>query len=187
MATCDFGLKLRYIGRGFNSSFTLDTDSCDVESHSFIEIPVRGPDPATTLAIVSGIAVARIDNGSSQPGGETARFELFILTDYKLDDKSQFVDGSVYAWLSSISDDDFEDFTAAQLEIVEVQVNVDGRIQLHVIGSIEGDMMLDRIGYQVFVLSSKPRPLVVPARHRDLASEIAKLGRFIPSYRESGQ
>jgi hypothetical protein len=124
---------------------------------------------------VSGIAVSKVDNATYPDSGpDVMQFEIFILTDYKLDDRSQFVDGSVYAWLSSISDDGFEDYTSAQINSVGVEVTVDGRIQVHLIGGIQGDMSVDRIGYQVFVLSSKPRPLVVPAQHRDF-SQVAHL------------
>jgi hypothetical protein len=179
MGPCDFSLKLHKVGPGFENSFTLDTDRCDVESHRYIEAPVRGPDPVTTLIVASGIAVPKID-GTDQ-GPEDIRFEAFILTDYKLDHQSEFVDGSAYVWLSSISDDDFNHFTAARLEAVTVGANVDGRIQIHLLGSLRGDMAIDRIGYQAFILSSKPRPLSIPARRLNPFSPYARAreyGRF---------
>jgi hypothetical protein len=162
MGPCDFSLKLHAVGPGLQNSFALDTDRCDVESHRFIEVPLRGPDPVTTLVIVSGIAVPKIDGPDAVP--EDVRFEASILTDYKLDSQSQFVDGSAYVWLSSISDDDFNHFTAASLDEVSVAATVDGRIQIRVLGSLRGDMAIERIGYQAFVLSSKPRPLSIPGR-----------------------
>lgn len=169
MANCDFSLKSNLVGEGLKNSLTLDTDRCDVESHRIVEVPVRGPDPATTLAIVSGIAVAKID---APDGRGAVPLELFILTDYKLDNRSQFVDAAAYAWLSDISDDEFKYFTAARIDAVEVHANVDGRVQIHVMASIENDMSLGRIGYQVFVLSSKPRPLLTPGRHLDLSTRV---------------
>ena len=115
MANCNFDLKVRQIQEDSNRSFTLDTDRCDVESHRVIEVPLRGPDPATTLAIVSGIAVAHVDIFNPSPPRQELGFELFILTDYKLDAREQFVDGTVYAWLSAITDDDHNHRTASGL------------------------------------------------------------------------
>jgi hypothetical protein len=177
MPSCDFATIAHPIANGWNRSFKLYTDQCDVESHRVIEVPLRGPDPATTLAIVSGIAVANVDIAEGYLEGPTRElgFELFILTDYVLKADERYLDGGVYAWLSAITDDDHLDRTAARIEEVEVEANAERRIQVHVKARLQGDMLVARVGYQAFVVVEKPRAFVTPTRPFDASRHAGPL------------
>jgi hypothetical protein len=131
------------------------------ENYTELEVPVRGPDPVTTLVIISGIAITEMDICSEITGadlGDWYPFKLFIQTKYHFDVGSDYRDGSVYAWLSSFQDDDFDRPCAVEIDNVRVGLNSNNRVEIFVEGSLHGDIALERVGYQAFVLSSKPRP-----------------------------
>jgi hypothetical protein len=129
-------------------------------------VPIRCPDPVTTLVIISGIAITEMDICDAVTGASLDNwypFKLFIETKYRLDDRSDYRDGSVYAWLSSFQEDDFDQPSAVTIDTVRVSLDSANRVEIFVEGVLHGDIALERFGYQAYVLSSKPRP--APSTH----------------------
>jgi hypothetical protein len=159
--------------------FTFDTDKNQMSSFSHVEVPVRGPDPATTLVIISGIVIAGLDMPAAV-AGSVGHFEVFIETEYRLPRQEDWVDYAAFAWLASIDDDDRfgpDDFT---IETIDAKPTVDGRVQLHILGRHESDARIERIGYQVYVLGSQPRaPQPSAVSVRGVAGTLRKRGALV--------
>jgi len=139
-------------------TFTFDTDKNQMASFSQVEVPVRGPEPVTTLVSISGIVVTTVLDIPGADKDEVEGFEVFIETQYRLPQKEDWVDGAAFAWLAAIDDDDRHGENGYWIETIDAQANVDGRVQLHMLGHLKSDARLDRIGYQVYVLGSQHRP-----------------------------
>lgn len=159
--------------------FTFDTDKNQMSSFSHVEVPVRGPDPATTLVIISGIVIAGIDMPIAAED-QVGYFEVWIETDYRLPQKEDWVDYAAFAWLASIDDDDRHGLDGFMIDTIDAMPTVDGRVQLHILGSIKSDARIERIGYQVYVLGSQPRasqPSAVSVR--GVAGTLRKRGALV--------
>ena len=147
-----------------NSSLTYDTDKHQMSSFNHVEIPVRGPDPVTTLVIISGIVITALDIDTPYED-QVEAFELFIETEYRLPNKENWVDSAAFAWLAAIDDDDRHGENGYWIDTVDAQPDVNGRVLLHILGHLRSDARIDRIGYQVYVQSSQPRPSHPLAQH----------------------
>lgn len=140
---------------------TLDTDTGDVISHRFMEIPITGPGSANRLVCITGIAVRAYDTGDNWETLEL--FDFYIKTDYRLHDQDQFtniVDGNTellsatYMAMANISADDSTDVVFG-LDNVEAQIDTNRRVQIHVNGSILGDATYNEVTYHVNILIKK--------------------------------
>jgi hypothetical protein len=156
------------------STFTFDTDKNQMSSFSHVEVPVRGPDPVTTLVIISGIVVTAyaFDIDPLMHEDQVEGFEAFIETQYRLPRKEDWVDAAAYAWLAAMDDDDRHGDNGYWIETIDAQAKFDGRVQLHIVVHLKSDARLDRIGYQIHVLGSQPRS---SAPSDSLAQDLHKL------------
>jgi hypothetical protein len=154
MSDCKFPTAIA-VGDGFKIS--LDVDQCEVESHTFCEIPVSGPGLANRLVTITGIAVPAADTTDDSAGGD-----IYIKTDYIVNSPDQWlniVDGNTSllqattATLASIAVDEGEFILA--IDEIAAQRNTDGRIQINIRAGIQGDSTLHRISYQANILISK--------------------------------
>jgi hypothetical protein len=163
MNGCQFPSE-NLIGESFKIS--LDVDQCEVESHTFCEIPVSGPGLANTLVIITGIAVPAADTDIGTGNIEvdtTCRGDIYVKTDYIVnppDPWLNIVDGNqtllhaTYVTLASIVNESEGKFLFAVDEVF-TQRNTDGRIQVIMRTAIRGDATLARIAYQASILIRK--------------------------------
>lgn len=143
----------------------LDTDTGGVESHRFLEIPISGPGSANRLITITGIAVPDADiSDGRKPASELNYGDIFIKTDYRLKDTDKWlgiVDGNTtlqaatYASLASITFDDALDADTVAVDSVDTTVDTDGRIRVHVLVALQGDMTIHRISYHANILVQK--------------------------------
>jgi hypothetical protein len=143
----------------------LDTDTGDVESHRFLEIPISGPGSANRLVTITGIAIPDADiSDGNKPANELIHGDIFIKTDYRLRDTDKWQGivhrnttllAATYASLASITyDEEVDDFTAA-VDSVDATVDTDGRIRVHMVVGLQGDTTIHRISYQTNILVQK--------------------------------
>jgi hypothetical protein len=158
------------------------------ETYTEIEVPIRGPGALTTLVTISGIAIVEMDVCSETTGADLRKlyqFRLFVETKYRFDVATDFRGGSAYAWLSSFQDDDYDLPNSVAINAVAVKLNSNNRVELLIEGDLHGDIAVERIGYQLYVLSAKPRPAprLLPGRprtERDLLDAGIRVGDFLP-------
>ena len=137
----------------------LDTDTGDVHSHRFMEMPITGPGSANTLVCITGIAVS----GKDFVDEVLVPFDIYIATDYRLHDQDQFkniVDGNTdliaatYVALASVAADDDTDVVYG-VDQVETRIDSNRRVQIHVTASLLGDATFNELAYQANILVRK--------------------------------
>ena len=68
-----------------DGKLNLDTDTLDLESERFIEIPIKGPGDANRLVVLNGIAISGADgSGLDTPDQNPMHWDVLIQTKYRL-------------------------------------------------------------------------------------------------------
>jgi len=120
---------------------------------TFIEAVVDGPNDANRLFIFTGSALVRLEMPDNrQVPGDTEKNSYRIILAKNLASGKDFRGSSTFASLSTIENDDGEDFAHAVLS-ASTTVQSDGSLRMEARLGVENDSALLRLSYQVSVLA----------------------------------